>query len=236
MATSWCHRSPGFFSLCLADRSSYRALLLASAILSGFPSIAGADWYVMPFYGWDFKGTTTLLDLEYRGRNRTKWTFGGSVLLMGNVLGIEGDYAFVPRFFKNPQCGEQPPRPDLCPALAPVVTDSHVQTLTGGVIVAPPLSVTRESLRPYLAAGIGWIDASAEYAGPPAVGELLSFDRNLLALSLGGGAIGMFSERTGLRFDLRRFTNIDRDEPRGTEVESARITFWRATVGFVLRY
>jgi hypothetical protein len=88
-------------------------------------------------------------------------------------------------------------------------------------------------LRPYVAAGIGWMDASAEYI---AVGDLLSFDRNLVAFNVGGGAIGMFGARTGMRFDLRRFTNIDRDEPRGTEVESARLTFWRATVSFVLRY
>lgn len=215
----------------MADRSSCRTLL-ASAILFVLPSIAEADWYVMPFYGWDFNGTTTLVDLEYRGRNRTKPTFGASVVLLGDVLGIEADYAFVPRFFRNPKCGSEPPRPDLCPAVNPVVTDSHVQTLTGGVIVAAPLTVTRESLRPYLAAGIGWMDASTDYA----VVELLSFDRNLVALNVGGGAIGMFSDRTGLRFDLRRFTNIDRDEPRGTEFESPRISFWRATVGFVLRY
>jgi hypothetical protein len=205
-------------------------------MLCALPSIAQADWYVMPFYGWDFKGTTTFVDFEYGRRSRTKPTFGGSVVLMGDVLGIEADYAFVPRFFSNPQCGKQPPRLDECPAGDPVVTDSHVQTLTGGVILATPLSVTRESLRPYLTAGIGWMDASADFAGPPVVGDLLSFNRNLVALSLGGGAIGMFGERTGMRFDLRRFTNIDRDEPRGTEVESARITFWRATVSFVLRY
>ena len=216
----------------MAERWSCRALL-ASAILCVLPWIAEADWYVIPFYGWDFNTATTLVDLEYRGGNRTKPTLGGSVVLIGDVLGIEGEYAFVPRFFSNPRCGSQPPRPDLCPAVDPVVTDSHVQTLTGGVIVATPVSVTRESLRPYLAAGIGWMDASIDYA---VVQDLLSFNRNLVAFNVGGGAIGMFSDRTGLRFDLRRFTNIDRDEPRGTELESARLTFWRATVGFVLRY
>ena len=187
----------------------------------------------MPFYGWDLKGTTTLVDLEYGGRDRTKPTLGGSVLLMGNLVGIEGDYAFIPRFFNNPECRRQAPRPDRCRSVGPLVIDSHVQTLTGGLLVAAPVAVTRESLRPYLAAGVGWIDASAEYV---AVSELLSFNRNLVALNFGGGAIGMFGDRTGLRFDLRRFTNIDRDEPRGTEVESARVTFWRATVGFILRY
>jgi hypothetical protein len=202
-------------------------------MLCALPSVAHADWYFMPFYGWDFKGTTTLVDLEYSGRNRTKPTLGGSVVLMSDILGIEGDYAFIPGFFQNPQCR----RVDAaeCATQGPVITDSHAQTLTGGVIVAAPLTWTRESLRPYVGAGIGWMGASSEYQ-PPAVGELFSFDRHLIALSVGGGALGMFSERTGLRFDLRRFTNIDRDEPMGTEVESARLTFWRATVSFVLRY
>ena len=198
------------------------------------PSVAEADWYFMPFYGWDFKGTTTLVDLEYaRGRNRTKPTLGGSVVLLGDILGIEGDYAFIPGFFQNPQC--RPVSEADCATQGPVITDSHVQTLTGGVMVAAPLTWTRESLRPYVGAGVGWMGASSEYQ-PPAVGALLSFDRHLVALNLGGGAIGMFSNRTGLRFDLRRFTNIDRDEPRGTELESPRLSFWRATVGFVLRY
>ena len=201
-------------------------------MLCVLPSVAEADWYFMPFYGWDFNGKTTLVDFEYGARSRTKTTFGGSVVLMGNILGIEGDYSFVPRFFKNPECAREPPRPDLCPSAGPVVIDSHVQTLTGGIILATPVAVTRESLRPYVAAGIGWMDASAEYV---AVSDLL-VNRNLVALNFGGGAIGMFGERTGMRFDLRRFTNIDRDEPRGTEVESARLTFWRATVSFVLRY
>jgi opacity protein-like surface antigen len=215
----------------LADRSTWRALL-ASVMLYALPSVAEADWYFMPFYGWDFNGTTTLVDLEYVSRSRIKPTFGGTVVLIGNILGVEADYAFVPRFFKNPECGRQPPQPDLCPSLGPVVIDSHVQTFTGGLIVATPVAVTRESLRPYVAAGIGWMDASAEYV---AVSELL-INRSLVAFNVGGGAIGMFGDRTGVRFDLRRFTNIDRDEPRGTEVESARLTFWRATVSFVLRY
>ena len=202
-------------------------------MLCVLPPAAEADWYFMPFYGWDFKGTTTLVDLEYLSRDRTKPTLGGSVLLMGDILGIEGDYAFVPGFFQNPQC--RPVAAAECAALGSVISDSHVQTLTGGVIAAAPLTLTRESLRPYLAAGIGWIGASSEYQ-PPAVGELFSFDRHLVALSVGGGAIGMFGDRTGMRFDLRRFTNIDREEPRGTEVASARLSFWRATVGFVLRY
>jgi hypothetical protein len=209
--------------------------LLASALLCVLPSAAQADWYFTPFYGWDFRANTTLIDFEYSGRNRTKPTFGGSVVLIGDVLGVEAEYAFVPGFFRNPDCGRLPARPDLCPTGDPVVTDSHVQTLTGGVIVAAPLALTRESLRPYLAAGVGWMRAASEYQPPP-VGELFSFDRTLVALGVGGGALGMFSARTGVRFDLRWFTNIDRDEPSGTEVASPRLKFWRATVGFVLRY
>lgn len=199
------------------------------------PAAAEADWYFTPFYGWDFKGTTTLVDFEYGGRNRSKPTFGGSVLVITGIVGVEADYAFVPGFFQNPDCGSRPVRTDLCPSEEPVVSASHVQTFTGSVVLAAPLSLTRESLRPYVVAGLGWMDASSAFT-PAAVGDLFSFDRNLVGLNLGVGAIGMLGNRAGLRFDLRRFSNIDRSVPSGTELASARLKLWRATVGVTLRY
>lgn len=210
-----------------------RVTLVALALLGVSPATAAADWYFTPFIGADLRASTTLVDLEYGGRNRTKVTFGGSAALLVGMFGIEADYAFVPRFFQNPVCREQPRDPARCVAEGlPIITDSHVQTLTGNVILAAPLALTRESLRPYLVAGIGWMDARSQD-----ITNQFNIDANLTAFNVGGGAIGMFGSRTGLRFDLRRFTNLDRDVPSGQSIGGpARLHFWRGTVGLTLRY
>jgi opacity protein-like surface antigen len=202
----------------LADRWRGRALL-AVLLVCALPAPAAADWYFTPFIGWDFHGTTTLIDFDYRGANRTKATFGGSVALLGDLVGVEGDYAFVPSFFRNPEA-----------PLGSVIANSHVQTVTGNFMLAAPLSLTRESLRPYVLAGLGWMDAYSEDLIEDSV-----VDDNLVGMALGVGAIGMFGERVGLRFDLRRFWNLDR-ERSDNAIGETRLSFWRATVGVTLRY
>jgi hypothetical protein len=185
-----------------------------------FPGSAAADWYFTPFVGYDFNGTTTFVaDLEYRFESRRKTTLGGSAMLTRGILGLEVDYALVPNFFEK----------DVPEVL---VAASHVQTLTGNVVLLAPLRLTRESLRPYLVAGAGWMDVYSEPYRVPA----LLVDEDLLAFNAGAGALGMFNARTGLRFDVRWFTNLDRNTSSGTPIGSARVKFWRASVGFVLRY
>jgi hypothetical protein len=204
----------------LAERR-IRATLLACLLLSCAPAPAAADWYFTPFIGYDFGASTTLVDLEYNGDSRTKVTFGGSAALLVGIFGVEADYAYVPGFFENPE-----------PLNGALLLDSHVQTLTGNFILAAPLSLTRESLRPYVVVGVGWMDAVAQD-----IRDELPVDSNLTAFNVGGGAIGMLGTRTGLRFDLRRFTNLDRDTPTGNTLGgSARLSFWRATVGLTFRY
>ena len=67
-------------------------------------------------------------------------------------------------------------------------------TLSGSVIVAAPLAVTRESLRPYLALGIGLMQARIKHAA-----GVLPLDEDMLAVNVGVGATGFFTDRTGLR-------------------------------------
>ena len=207
----------------MADRTAGAVVL--AVVLTSVPAPASADWYFTPFIGYDFGATTTLADFDYRGASRTKPTFGGAAMLMGGIFGVEAEYAFIPRFFQSP----------TPPEGRPTILESHVQTLTGNFVLAAPLSLTQESLRPYIVAGIGWMDAAAKPVDPRLVPDF-SVDSNLTALNLGVGAIGMLGNRTGLRFDFRRFTNIDRDEPSGVSFGSPRLSFWRLTVGFTLRY
>jgi hypothetical protein len=192
------------------------------------PAPAAADWYFTPFVGWDVASNTTLADLEYIGANRTKMTFGGSAMLLIGIVGVEVDYAYVPRFSQNPD-PEPGPLASNPPIRPPTLISSHVQTLTGNVIVAAPLAWTRESLRPYLVGGIGWLESVATDTTFPV-------SCNLTAVNLGGGAVGMLGNRAGLRFDLRRFRGIGRPSSSCPSVSSPRVNLWRATVGVTLRY
>jgi hypothetical protein len=101
----------------------------------------------------------------------------------------------------------------------------------GNGIVTLPLSVTRESLRPYLSAGAGLL-----HTGASDLAELISNDRNLLAVSIGGGVIGFVTARAGVRFDLRRIASVSSGVDTLTTATEPRLSFWRATFGVALRY
>ena len=181
------------------------------------PAEAHADWLITPFLGTSFASETTLLIFEERAGR--KLALGASVsLLTDGIFGLEAEIGHMPRFFE----GNNRLR---------LVLTSRVTTLSGNVIVAVPLVVTRESLRPYLVGGLGLMQARSKNAA-----DLFPVNQDLLGLNIGAGAIGLVTERTGLRFDLRYFKAvIGSDEPRARQGVS-RLTFWRATVGVTFRF
>jgi hypothetical protein len=190
---------------------------------------ARADFFITPFLGSEFAGSTTMLDLDPGAASSRHWTFGGSAAwLSDHVFGVEADFAIVPRFLQN-SSGTN------------LVTRSRVTTVTGSVIAALPLSVTRESLRPYAVGGLGLIHAAAEDAarlnectpGQPPPGYTCPGD--WLGLQFGGGAIGLITNRAGVRFDLRHLRALSRDTTLLGE-RTSKLSFWRATVGVTLRY
>lgn len=189
-------------------------LVCASATLAG-PARAD-DILFTPFIGKTFAAQATLQTAE--PADTRKWIFGGAATwLNGGVLGAEIDFSYAPRFFDAGQ--------------SLTVPGSNVITLTGNVLVAAPLSITRESLRPYLVGGIGLLHAGA--------GDQIDFfpvDRNLTAISIGGGAIGFLNNRTGLRFDLRHLRSASSGDNTATGLRQPKLGFWRATVGVTIRY
>ena len=173
----------------------------------------------MPFLGTAFAGETTFIDLE-QGAGQTKVTFGASVALLSDgFLGIEGDVGHSPGFFK----GDAP--------LGPLLADSRVTTVSGNVIVATPVSITRESLRPYLVGGLGLMQARAED-----VVLIFPVEQDLLGLTVGGGAIGMVTPFTGVRFDVRHIKAITGERGQFAREGNSRLSFWRASVALTLRY
>lgn len=181
------------------------------------PRVASADWLITPFVGGSFAPETTFLVFD-EGAGR-KFTLGASVALLSRGLfGIEAEVGHTPGFFE----GDDP---------LGLVLASRVTTVTGSVILAVPLALTRESLRPYVVGGLGLVQARSKHAG-----GLFPVDENLLGVDLGAGAIGFVTDRTGLRFDLRYVKAASGADGPFARPGISRLSFWRATVGVVIRY
>jgi hypothetical protein len=192
----------------------FRYLVLAAVLL--MPGTASAEWQIKPFLGLTFGGGTTLVDLE-EAAGDPNLVYGGSVLLLGNIFGIEGDVGFGPGFFES---GDQI-----------LVTDSEVTTVTGNVVVTLPRRATQYTLRPYLVGGFGLM-----HVRKADVIEAFDSTRNLAAINVGGGATGFLTDRVGLSWDLRYFRNVTGPEVgSGLLVGEARLSFWRATMAVVFR-
>ena len=200
----------------MTRRARFHALALLWLMLA-LPAQARADWLVTPFFGTTFGAETTLIDFG-GGAQVKHWTFGaGGALLSDQVFGLEADLSWVPGFFE----GEDP---------FDLVTGSRITTLFGNVIAAVPLVVSRESLRPYVIGGLGLVHIK--------LNDLvdLEADRNSLGLQLGGGAIALINDRTGIRFDLRQTRTVGRARNDLTGESGTKLSFWRATVGVIFRY
>jgi hypothetical protein len=182
-------------------------------------SLAAQEWQLKPFVGLTFAGDTTIVDPE-EAAGDIHLSLGGSVTWIGEIFGVEADLAFVPGFF----AGESDPR---------LVVDSGVTTLTGNVIIALPRRMTEFTLRPYVAGGVGLMRISQEQVQDP-----FPLTLNVMTIDIGGGATGFLSETVGLNWDLRYFRNItgapDPDNP-GLSFGAPRLSFWRLTMGVVLR-
>jgi hypothetical protein len=198
-----------------ARPARYAAAVIVCLCLTA--SDVRADWLITPFVGGSFAPETTFLVFE-EGAGR-KFTFGGSVALLSDGLfGVEAEVSHVPRFFEgDSEFG--------------LVLSSRVTTVSGSIVVAAPLAITRESLRPYVVAGVGLLQGRSNHAR-----GLFPVEEDLLGVNLGVGAIGLVSDRTGVRFDLRHIkATSGRDGPLARPGLS-RLSFWRASVGVILRY
>lgn len=196
---------------------------LATAALAGWlllagPASASADVFVSPFLGLKFRGATNDLDFDLgAGAKDSKLSVGVSGVVIADAgLGVELELAHQPRFFERESGGR--------------VTRSGVTTLGGSALLALPLSITRDSLRPYTAIGLGWMHASSDNG----IG-FEEFSNNFLALSLGVGAYGFLSDVVGLRFDARYIKSVSSSDRSAISGDLAQLRFWRATVGVVFR-
>lgn len=186
------------------------------ALFAGTNS-ARADWLIIPFAGPTFGGDATS-SLSLEGDQGRKAVFGVATAWMTRqIFGLEGEFLYGPGFFQRGQ------------GLA--VGGSHIWSATGGLVVALPVSVTRESLRPYATAGLGTMHASADYSF-----DIFGFgeSQRFASFHVGGGAIGFISPDVGVRFDLRHTNSLNRVDDEVTGAPRPRLRFWRFSVGVVV--
>lgn len=182
-------------------------------------SRASADWIFSPFMGGTFGSATALPDLD-QGVESTKVIFGGSAGWLGRgVFGVEVDVGYSPRFFEGDTDR--------------LIASSTVATVSLDILLAAPVSVTRESLRPYLVGGASWLHTAIEEI-EPLFPELFGRARNSAGFNVGVGAIGFVTRRTGVRFEVRQFRSFERDENPFTSERESLLRFWRATAGVVI--
>jgi hypothetical protein len=194
-----------------------RLSLLAPALLLVLPGSASAEWQIRPFLGVTFAGGTTFVDSE-EAAGHPKLAIGVNGVLLGETLGIEGDFGRTPGFF---QSGDQH-----------LVLGSSATTLTGNIVIALPRRLTQYTLRPYFVGGAGLMHARIDHAL-----VALNVASTLPAIDVGGGATGFLTDHVGLSWDMRYFRSISGGaELRGLSVAAEQLSFWRANMALAIRY
>jgi hypothetical protein len=187
---------------------------------------AASEVHITPMLGVTFRGNTTIVDIQHATGSAHK-EFGGAVTwLTQNIFGVEGVLSYTPGFFH----ADRPKGEDGEPlGTAGLVTGSYTLAATGNVIVAAPRRYTEYFLRPFVSAGFGMLRASVtDKVGLGQTGTRAAFD-------VGGGVIGFFTEHTGVRFELRYYSNVHRSEPKGGAIGPVHLRYLVASVGLVFR-
>lgn len=190
---------------------------MCCAFILAVPGIAAAEWHFTPLVGLTFKGRTSGVRDWEGATTKVHKQFGGAVTaISAGTVGFEGLFLDTPRFFKGDKV-------DL-------VDESGSIALMGNVVVTAPRRWTEYTLRPFFSGGFGLmrvVDVDKARVAPT--------KENLAGFNIGGGAIGFFTKRTGVRFDLRYFRTLRPVEEKPISINSVRVRYMTLSAGLVLR-
>lgn len=192
-------------------------LSVATAAICLTPSTASADWILTPFIGASFAAGTDVDDAEFDTLiDGSKMTYGGTfTYLGGGVLGFEVDFGYSPEFFEGDD-------DDL-----DFIDSSNYSSLMANVVLSAPAG----AFRPYATAGVGLINTSIDD-----VDDIFELDRNALGFNAGGGIMAFFTDRVGMRGDVRYFRQMSEADDDEIDFDLGAFRFWRGTVGLSFRF
>jgi opacity protein-like surface antigen len=183
-----------------------RALLFALTLvlMGGAAQPASAQVFLSPMIGYDFGGDSgcpSITNCQEKNLN-VGLAFGN----YGNLFGIEEEFAYAKDFY-----GDVPSY------------ESSVFTLMTNFLIVPGGG----RAKPYALVGIGLIKSNVEF------GQLnqLTSELNTVAWDLGGGITYQFSDRFGVRGDIRYFKAMKDFEIFGIAAQGSRVNFSRAAMG-----
>ena len=207
-------------------RTGLRILALVAILSLAIPSPCAAEWQFVPFVGFTFAGATTLVDSE-DAVDKRHWHFGGAVSLLGDgPFGVEGLFLRTPGFFYNDE---------FACDINTCVTSGHTYALMGNAVLTIPRHWNRYGLRPFVSGGAGLLHASRNDAQ-----NVLPMHLNLVGMNIGGGAVGLVTDRVGLRFDLRYFRKIEGPDEDTLDppvsIGPIRLRYWTMSFGVVFKY
>jgi opacity protein-like surface antigen len=182
------------------------ALLFGGA----FPSVALAQGFISPSFGYNFGGDAGCLSAtDCEDKN---WNFGVSFGALGPVVGFEAELTYEDEFL-----GETP------------INASKVMTLMANFMLAPRITI----VQPYGLVGIGMIRTAVEdIIGGSDESE------NQIGWTIGGGVIVFLSRNVGLKGDVRYYHSFEALDLFGIELarDENRLDFGRAAFGVVFAF
>ena len=199
-----------------------RKLFVISAFaLMLLPASAQAQsWFFSPYIGGNFGGNADFGDFpDEDDAVERRLDFGATLGWNPSVVGFEVDLGWSPNFFED-TAGDRNFE----------FGDNNVTTIMGNVLFsAPPGS----GFRPYASAGLGLIRANVASA----TGLFDDIATNDLGVNFGGGINAAFSDRFGVRGDLRYFRSLqDAEADNDLDLSLGSFDFWRGTVGLTFRW
>jgi opacity protein-like surface antigen len=188
------------------------------------PSKASADWLLTPFVGWNWGGTANLLESDdFDDEFEQKAMFGASLGWMGaGIVGFEVDFGYSPNFFENTTgSGDFE------------FGDSNLTTLMGNLLIGVPIGGQHGvGFRPYAVGGVGLVKSRIG-----STGDFFNVDSSNWGFNVGAGAIFFFTDKVGLRGDVRYFRALEDVEPLDDlNIGLANFHFWRGTLGLTIRF
>jgi opacity protein-like surface antigen len=198
------------------------SLVLVTTVAA--PSKASADWLLTPFVGWNWGGTANLLESDdFDDEFEQKAMFGASLGWMGaGIVGFEVDFGYSPNFFENTTgSGDFE------------FGDSNLTTLMGNLLIGVPIGGQHGvGFRPYAVGGVGLVKSRIG-----STGDFFNVDSSNWGFNVGAGAIFFFTDKVGLRGDVRYFRALEDVEPLDDlNIGLANFHFWRGTLGLTIRF